>query len=221
MSEPLELPVHDDRRPALRSVRDVRDMAVAVQANLVQLKVADARRQGIAPIDHAIVVASPGPVRRFRETLIDRDVIRRYSETELPLRLHEVWGRFCLFRWLFSLDVPDQTRIAASIPEDAAMRCEAVLEAKAAETQAVLWRIRHEQQRRAPSGAILFDDAKNMARTIPATLFGKPLETCTDQEVILGACEHAGMLGALRWVLDARLAWDDPDAMDAGDHPFR
>ncbi len=198
-------------------------MAVAVQANLVQLKVADARRSGIAPADHPIAVTSPGPVRRFRATLIDRAAIRAYGESELPLRLHEVWGRFCLFRWLFSLDGADTAASPTLIPENASMRCDAVIEAKAAETQAVLWRIRHEQQRRAPVDAGLgdhADDDKTLAQQIPVTLFGKPLDECNDEEVILGACEHAGMLGTLRWVLDARLEWDEPGMMDAGDHPF-
>lgn len=217
----MELPVHDERRPAVRSASNVRAMAIAVQANLVQLKVAGARRGGIDPADHPIVVASPGTVRRFRDTLIDRATIQAYSNTELPLRLHEVWGRYCLFRWLFSLDGADPNTNPAKIPEDASMRCDAVIEAKVAETQAVLWRIRHEQQRRASSDADLSDDAKDMAQQIPATLFGKSLEACGDEEVILGACQHAGMLGTLRWILDARLSWDDPGLMDAGDHPFR
>jgi len=290
----MKLPVHDVHDSALRPVSDVRAMAIAVQANLVQLKVSEAKRRGISPEQHEIQVPSPGTVRRFRETLIDHRTLAAYSDQEVHLRLHEVWGQFCLMRWLFSASAPVDSPLpsrergrgegssasdSATLPPDAEMHCAAALEAKHAELHALLWRIRFEQRRRdtietatadltatatsdqsrdrkgavlsparptetatpgtshkrkrvglssvpedrfltgaAPKKAIQRDEL--LAAQIPAIVFGKTMDQASDEELLLGACQHAGMLAALRWTLDPRRPWADPGIMDVHDDPF-
>ena len=287
----MKLPVHDPHDAALRQAEDVRAMAIAVQANLVQLKVSEAKRRGIPPEQHEIQVPSPGTVRLFRETLIDHRTLATYSDQEVHLRLHEVWGQFCVMRWLFSASAPVGSPLPsrergegspvpplpprergrgegssasdfATLPPDAEMHCAAALEAKHAELHALLWRIRLEQRRRDVServtanpiesatsdqsrdrkGAVLSpadtsgsdpSDTSHkrkrvvssqrdelLAAQIPAIVFGKTMDHASDEELLLGACQHAGMLAALRWTLNPRRPWADPGIMDVNDDPF-
>ncbi len=185
-------------------------MMVAVQANLVQLKVADARRRGIEPGSHEIDVPSPGPVSRFREMLVDRGDIADYTDQALRLRLHEVWGQYCLFQWVLG-------------EGDGAMRCETSMAAKQAEIHAVLWRLRFEQRSRekpdcADSPSLAVD--VRLAAEIPAVVFGSPVRDASDEAVLLGACEHAGMLAAIRWCADRTRRWGEEGIMDVADRPF-
>ncbi|MCH8241464.1 MAG: hypothetical protein IH897_02500 [Planctomycetes bacterium] len=50
---------------------------------------------------------------------------------------------------------------------------------------------------------------------------GKKLADCTDDELLVGACEHAGMLATIRWVLDNQLAWGARGIMEVDDQRFR
>ena len=193
-------------------------MAVAVQANLVQLVVAESKRRGRRPIDHDIKVVSPGHVKRFRETLIDPKTIAAYSDLELHLRLREIWGRFCLMRWLFSITESDTPVCFAGLPDDREMHCATALQIKCAEVRAFLWKMLFEQRRRTEPDYVrtpLFREDASVAERIPAAGFGKPIEQLTDEELLYASCEHAGLLAAIRWVLDKRLAWDAPGIMQA------
>ncbi len=153
-------------------------MAIAVQANLVTLVVAESKRQGKKPNQHEIKTAAPGAVKHFRETLIEPAVIAAYSDAELHLRLREIWGQFCLMGWLFSLNDPsrvghahqpasnaaepgragsapretpqtsDQSVTFAGLPDAAEMHCGTALEIKDAEIRGFLWKMLFEQRRR-------------------------------------------------------------------------
>ncbi len=198
-------------------------MAIAIQTNLVRLADADARRRGLAANEHEIQVPSPRAITQPGETLMDPTVIERYADLELGLRLHEVWGQFCLMQWLFSVKDSGGGVNLADLSAGAAIRCDAVLETRHAELHALLWRIRFEDRRRhdpAYRETASFASDAEVAATIPAAAFSKPIDDCTDEEVLLTGCEHAGMLAALRWVMDPGRNWADPTIMDIGVRPF-
>ncbi len=192
-------------------------MGVAVQANLVQLVVAESKRRGRRPIDHDIKVFSPGHVRHFRETLIDTKSIAAYTETELHLRLREYWGRFCMMRWLFSLTDADSIVSFAGLPDNLEMHCETAMEVKRAEVEGFLWKMLFEQRRRSDpefSRSSEFGRQAALARGIPAIVFGKPVEELSDEQLLFASCEHAGMLATIRWVLDKTTEWTDAKLME-------
>src|SRR5215468_5090081 len=120
-------------------------MAVAVQANLAALKVAWSRRVGVPSESHEIKTPPPGAVRRFRETLIDRDTVAGYSDQELALRTRQVWGEFSSLCWAFDHrdphHPPDFGRLA-----DQPMHCPMHIQSKLEEVQKGLWRLRWEQR---------------------------------------------------------------------------
>lgn len=222
MQDPLNLPLRVAGEPFRRAADDIRAMAIAVQANLVQLKVADAKRRGLRSIDHEIMIRPPGAVLRYRDTLIDRKILAGYGNDELQMRLHEIWGRFCLFQWLFLTDEGRGPCDFGTLPEDVELRCDTALSAKHTELHAIAWRILFEQRwRDAKAGQAAPSEADTRwAETIPASAFGRPITECDDREVVLAACEHVGMLAVLRWVMEASRRWDDPDLMMVADQPF-
>jgi hypothetical protein len=220
---PLDLPVHaPDHGGPGRPVSDVRAMALAVQANLVQFKVALTKRSGADAAGHDIRVPPPGAVKRYRESLVAPKVLAGYSPAELALRLHEFWGRFCLMCWLFSV-TPPETANLATIAVDAAMHCGTGLNIKEAEVHAMLWRIqfesrvRHDRQFRAGER---FECEAPWAARIPVRAFGKAIEECTEDELLLAGCQHAGMLATLRWAMDRTRDWSDPGLMHVRETPF-
>ena len=218
----VELPVHDDHREVSRPIDDVRAMAVAVQANLLQLKIAECKRFATPASQHAIDVQSPGAVRRFRETLIDLEFLKTAPATHIHFRLREIWGQYCLMRWAFSMDTKKSADFSTLSPESE-VRCRTVLEAKHAELHALLWALRFEQRlRSAPSApnSELSEEDRELAKRIPVEAFGTPVAQCPDDELVLAACEHAGMLAALRWIMDARREWGEAGIMDVGERPF-
>lgn len=197
-------------------------MGLAVQANLVQLKVAEAKRRGIAPAMHAIGVPAPGYVKHFRETLIAHGVIAAYPDLHVHLRLREVWGQYCLMLWLFELKGPAETSnfAAAQLGE---MRCGSALDIKHDEIHALLWRLRFEQRRRTDADyaeSAVFRRDRGYADRIPAEVWGKKVAECSDEELLSAACEYAGMLAALRWVMDPRRVWGEEGIMDVAPKPF-
>lgn len=198
-------------------------MAVAVQANLVQLKVADAKRRGIPTEVHEIKVRSPGTVRRFRETLLDRHALAGHEDWVLRLQLHEAWGQLCAMGWLLgATDAAAGVDFALPIG-DRVMQCGASIVTKEAETHAFVWKIRHEaQNRHDPTYTGSADFARRQARaeSIPAQAFGKPVAACSDEELLLGDREHLGILAVLRWVLDSRRAWGAAELTHIADEPF-
>jgi len=218
LRQQTSVPVTFARNPA-----DIRAVARAVQANVFQLKVSEARRKGLSPADHALRVPSPGSVTRFREILIERDMLGTYSDFELRLRLHETWGRFCLLHWYFHLTMPDGPADLANLPRDTPGRCAAELDIKHAEIHAFLWRLRFEQSRRHDpefTAQPRFKSDNVVALRIPVAPFGKTVEDCADEELLLAACEHAGMLATLRWIMDATREWSAPGIMDVAERPF-
>ncbi|MCH9001408.1 MAG: hypothetical protein IIC02_02450 [Planctomycetes bacterium] len=218
----VELPVHDDNSEVSRPIDDVRAMAVAVQANLVQLKIAECKRLGAPTFQHAIDVQSPGAVRRFRETLIHLEFLKTAPATHIHFRLREIWGQYSLMRWAFAVDSKESADFS-TLSAESEVRCRAVLEAKHAELHALLWALRFEQRlRSAPSASKteLSEEDRELAKRIPADAFGTPVAQCPDDELVLAACEHAGMLAALRWIMDARREWGEAGIMDVGERPF-
>lgn len=236
-------------------------MAIAVQANLVTLVVAESKRQGKKPHQHEIKTAAPGAVKHFRETLIEPAAIAGYSDVELHLRLREIWGQFCLMGWLFSLNDPsrvgpahhasssesgragsatsnpgragsvrrdsandsDQSITFAGLPDTAEMHCGTALEIKDAEIRGYLWKMLFEQRRRldpAYEKSPAFAKEMELASQIPAKGFGKPIEKLTGEQLLYVSCEYAGMLAAIRWVSDPKLAWAAPGIMEVGESPF-
>ncbi len=217
MTAGVNLPVQDDKS-TVRNPSEVRAMAVAVQANLVQLTVAESKRRGRRPVDHDIKVSAPGYVKHFRETLIDPKIIGGYSDLELHLRLREIWGRFCMMRWLFSQPEKQASVTFADLPEGIEMHCATALEVKRIEVNAFLWKMLFEQRRRAGPGVGELRLAEEDVRTadrIPAVCYGKPIEELNEEELLCASYEHAGMLAVIRWVLDKKLDWSSAEIMHA------
>lgn len=220
----MKLPVHPPPSSPFRPPHEIRALAMAVQANLVQLRVAECRRRGLSSAEHDIRVPSPGTVKHFREALIDRAIIDRYSDEEVHLRLREVWGQYCALCWLFSFPAdPSASQGLAGLDDRAEMHCATAFELKRAEVHALLWRLRFELRRRYEPG---YRDSpagvrdEQLARTIPAEAHGKPVTEASEGEVLMAACEHAGMLAVLRWAADRHCTWGDPDLLLADDAPF-
>jgi len=198
-------------------------MAIAVQANLVQLSVAGVKRRASKSGERLLDVPLPGAVRAFRETLIDRHVIQDYGELELRVRLQEVWGQYCAMAWLFERDPSRRAVDFAKLPPDANLRCDAEIEIKQAEVHAFLWRLRFEQCRRHDVGyasSPVFRKDNALAEKIPVVVFGKKAGEADDDELLAGACQHAGMLAVLRWTMDCDRSWGEPGIMDVGESPF-
>lgn len=217
----MQLPVHDHTHQRARSAIEVRDMGVVVQANLVQLKVADARRRGIEKKDHELAVTSPGSVTRFREHLLSADLVANYDEPSLRLRMHELWGQFCLFRWTLHADESGEDLVRMS--SELHLRCDAHLAAKEAEIHALLWRMRHEQRVRCDASyadSAEFRSNSKWAESIPAMIHGQSVSQCNDESLLAVSCEYVGMLAAIRWVADGDMRWGDERLMDVSDQPF-
>ena len=203
--EPQELTSLEARLPA-----EVAAMAVAVQANLVQLKVAQTKRAGLASEAHEIEVPSPGGVTRYRETLILREVIADYDDTAVLLRVHEVWGQFCLLCWYFYVSDPQKPPDFKQLPVGQTLHCPTAMLAKTQEIEKSLWRLRFEQRLRSDPdfrNDPEFEEAYRAAQEIPAMVMGENVPTCSRENLLLGTCEFAGMLAAARWVGDRRWQW--------------
>ena len=103
------------------------------------------------------------------------------------------------------------------------VRCRTVLEAKHAELHALLWALRFEQRRRSGPGESNSEPSEEeleLAKRIPAEAFGTPIAQCPDDVLLLAACEHAGMLAALRWIMDSRREWGEAGIMEVDERPF-
>ncbi len=200
-----------------RGINEIAAAAQAVQANLVALRVAWCKQTGQPAGMHDIQTPPPGTVKKMREILIDRHVLKDYTLEEIALRLRQVWGEFTALCWLFP-DMNPQTPISFEpLPADQTIRCPMHVYEKLEEVQRGLWRLRHEQRRRHDPKA--FDDPDfrrehPLALSCPVSVFGQPIGTCGDEELLCCACEYAGMLAALRWVTDNRWGWESPGIMD-------
>lgn len=194
-------------------------MAVAVQANLVQLQTV-AQRRFRSDIPR---VPSPGVVKWFREALIDRHLLKSYTEPMLNLRLHEVWGQFCMFCWLFHGQDPYHPPLFGQPSELLSMRCCEEVGAKLIEIEKGLWRLRHEETlrlrpelRQDPS----FELERRRALETPMQVFGRNVRVCADDELLDCTCEYAGMLAAIRWTADQRWSWGQAGIMELDGHPL-
>lgn len=218
----MELPVQTTTPSRTRASAEVCAMGVAIQANLVQLKVADARRRAIPVSAHEIKTPSPGTVSRYRETLITTEQLRAYRPEHIRLRLHELWGQFCVFRWSVQADPQDES-FRFPLTGGIELRCDALLAVKHDELHAILWRLHYEQRLRHDpqyADAPTFSRDRTMAMKIPANILGKSINQCSDEELLAGSCEHAGMLAGIRWIMNRDLAWGEPHIMDVADVPF-
>jgi len=198
-------------------------MAIAVQANLVALKVEWSRRMKIASDQHAIHTPPPGAVTRFRETLLDRRVIHDYANDELLFKTRQVWGEFALMCWAFVCDNPHCPPDFADLPAGQPFRSLKELLRKEAEITNALWRLRHEQRlrqdpdlRREPA----FQQEHEFAQSLPVRVYDMDVRLAALDDLVHAACEHAGMLAAVRWLIDDRRTWDEPGLMDLGKPRF-
>lgn len=195
-----------------RRLGDVARMAVAAQANLAQLRTTDAKRAGIAVERHAIQTPLPGPVRDYRETLIDWKTIKAYSNDELALRLREVWGQFSVFCWAVHAADPHNPPDFANPEDGTYVRSACELAEKAHDLERSLWRLQFEQRVRhdpAFRNAPEFAGAHEAAMELPLKVYGEDVQLCSDANLLLCACEFVGMLRAIRWISDDRRAWDE------------
>ncbi|MCK6482661.1 MAG: hypothetical protein L6R00_00815 [Phycisphaerae bacterium] len=203
-----------------RRPQEAAAMAVAVQANLVTLKVAWARRSGGQAAEHDIRTPSPGAVTRFREALVDRHVIQAYSELELVLRTRQVWGQFALFCWAFGGEDPHRPPDFARLPEIPEYRCPMAMIRKEEEIVRGLWRLKLEQRARlepdSANDGEFVNELTQAAASVPMRVYGNDVRESPAADLIQCACEHAGMLAAVRWLLDDRRVWDEPGLMDVG-----
>ncbi|MGB0717162.1 MAG: hypothetical protein ACPGXK_14885 [Phycisphaerae bacterium] len=213
---PTGIPGDDSGHDALiRTWTEVRELAVVVQANLVQLLVADAKRQGLSATEHPLQVPSPGAVTACREHLIDRHTIQSYADDEIRIRLREVFGQYCLFVWAFHASDPGTD--FASLATDTELRCNTVMQAKVEELNALLWKLRFEQARRGDKSfeeSSEFAGLLKIAERIPAEVAGKPARLVQSDALLASAIEHAGMLAAARWLADHSKQWNEPGLMD-------
>lgn len=219
----MDLPVHQPSSLRVRSATDVRAMALAVQANLVQLRTAALRRWPKQPELVALDVPPPGHVAAYRETLFDRAALKVATDMELVLGVRELWGQYSAMRWVFQQAHPDGITDLARLEPDVEMHCEASLEAKAAEIHALSWRVRHEQQlRHDPTyrDDPRFAEYASLAARIPAEIFGTPVSEASDGAIAQTICEFAGILRVVRWVLSPRIMWNDPRLNQVAERPF-
>jgi len=224
MNEPLA-----SLRPRPRD--DAAAMAVVTQANLVQLQVAAGKRFGAAPP----TLASPGAVTKFRSALIDWRDVKNYSQAELTLRIHEIWGQHCLFCWAFHGRDPHRPPPFAALPaeelttearrarrrndfgEEGELRSPCEIGAKLIEVERGLWRLRHEDRLRHQPDIREHPDFRREYETalkIPMLVFGQDVRACGDAELLACTCEYAGMLAAIRWLADDRWMWGQPGIME-------
>jgi hypothetical protein len=198
-----------------RSHTTIREMAVAVQANVVQLKVAATRRTSTD--DLSIRTPPPGAVRAFRETLIEPHTLSSYDDGMVAARLREVWGQFCLFCWFFQAEDPHTPPAFAGLPDDHEVRCPSVTAVKIMELERSLWRLRFEQRMRSDPrlpNEEGYDEQYRAAMEIPVSVMGLSIQVADDSALFSASCEFAGMLAAARWIGDQRWSWGQPGIMD-------
>lgn len=199
-----------------RKRADISAAALAVQANVVSLWVSCRRRNAPDAAREAIRTPPPGPVRMFREILIDHRVIKSMSDAEVAMRLRQVWGEFSALCWVFRHDDPHCPPSFDKLPTDQAMRCPGELQSKLDELLFGLWRIRHERQARAglDTSDLSFRREREIALSRPMRVFGVDIGSCDAGELFWAACEYAGMLASSRWTIDDRWAWEGPKIME-------
>lgn len=212
-----ELPQIQAVQPRARD--ELTGAAHAVQANVAALATAAGRRTIAGASATNIQTPPPGPVRRFREMLIDWRVIRDYTDVELSLRLRQVWGEFTALCWLFYHADPHRPPPFETLALDAPLRCTGHVHDKLTEVQRGLWRLTHERRIRNDPDYRADPDFKrehDIALSIPLKVGGRPVASADEQAVFVLACEYAGMLAALRWSLDRRWTWEGAGIMEVG-----
>jgi hypothetical protein len=200
-----------------RSIVDIAAAARAAQANVAALKTSWCKRTQQNPAEHDIRTPSPGAVHQFREMLIDWRVIRDYSLEEIALRLRQVWGEFCALCWCFPFVDPQKPIDFERLSPNQAFRCCNDLQEKLHEIQTGLWRLKHEQRVRFDAtarGTLEFQREHEIALARPVMIYGQNVSQCSDEDLLCGACEYAGMLAALRWATDHRWGWEAPGIME-------
>ncbi|MCH8854318.1 MAG: hypothetical protein IID41_16950, partial [Planctomycetes bacterium] len=61
--------------------------------------------------------------------------------------------------------------------------------------------------------------AQSAAQDIPAMVMGEKVHQASDQNLLLGTCQFAGMLASARWTGDRRWDWGGPGIMELPDSP--
>lgn len=216
------LPVHDPNHPQ-RLPGDVRAMACAMQAELVQLRTTAARRDPSREDMKGINVVSPGAIKACRDVLTPHDELRAMSDEALLVRLHFMWGAYCLMCWAHETGFAEPGINFALLPPDVPLRCDSAMRAKEAEVHALTWKLSFELRRR--RDASLRDDPQRellegLARRIPDDVFSFNGSTVGDAQLLLAECQHRGMLAALRWLLRPQVAWGDAALTFVADLPF-
>jgi hypothetical protein len=87
----------------------------------------------------------------------------------------------------------------------------------------VLWRLLYEQRLRFDTSyamAPTFERDRSIAVKIPAIIMGKSVTQNTDDELLAGSCEYAGMLASIRWIMHRDRVWGEPGIMDVAETPF-
>jgi len=189
--------------------------ARAVQANLYALRTALKRH--MPDVVAEVRTPSPGPVLEAREVLIDWRVLRDHAPEETALRLRQVWGEFTALCWLFHHADPHSPPDFVALPPDHPLRCPGHVQDKIKEVQTGLWRLTHERRVRtdpAYRAAPEFKAEHDFALAHPIKVFGRAIHQCDDADLLVCACEYAGMLAALRWAIDDRWAWEGSGIMD-------
>lgn len=217
------LPVHDPDRP-VRAAADIRDMARVIQAELVQLRSAAIRRDPSRKDVTQINVVSPGAIRAHRDVLTPQDELRALDEETLLVRLHFIWGAYCLMCWAHETGFSEPGINFALLPPQVPLRCDAALRAKEAEVHALTWKLSFERRRRRRDPGLCddphFDLFVGLAQRIPDDAFNFDRATATDAQLALAECQHRGMLAALRWLRHPGMIWGDPALTLVAELPF-
>jgi hypothetical protein len=201
-----------------RPPEDLGAMAIVAQANVRQLQVTARKRWGGEEPN----VPAPGAVLRFREALLDWQSVRSYEEATLLARLHELWGQYCVFCWVFGAKNPKHPPDFVEAVAGGDIRCFGEIGAKLIEVRRGLWRLRHEDRLRhdpAFKASPQFKAQVQAADDIPMLVFGKNVRVCSDEDLLGCTCEYAGMLAALRWMSDERWRWGQAGIMELDAEP--
>ena len=202
---------------ASRSMEDIAAAALAVQANVVTLRVAFGRKTDRPDFLSDIRTPPPGGVASRREMLLDLETVKSYSPDEVLMRLRQVWGEFCALCWMFPFVDPQAPMDFHQLSPAQTIRCPNDVQKKMDEVQRHLWRIQLElRQRNDPTARAdpAFQKDFQAAQMMPVRVFNQDVRFASIERLFTAACEYAGMLAAFRWVSDARWSWEAPGIMD-------
>lgn len=198
-------------------MEEIAEAALAVQANVVTLRVAFGRKTGREDMLSDIRTPAPGCVSAHREILLNPGTVKDYSPDEVMMRLRQVWGEFCALCWMFPFEDPQSPMDFHRLSPAQSIRCPNDVQKKLDEVQRHLWRMQLETRYRHDTAARSdrsFMDEYQTAQMKPFRVFDQDVRFASHETLFTAACEYAGMLAAFRWVSDARWKWEAPGIMD-------